>query len=84
MERNYAQKLGVFAPPVWPPSIPVQQKVIDENKALKDAQSHLGIAVLLEAAVLSASQAVDAGQVCGIFYHGRVPLKRAQKLSCPP
>lgn len=44
--RLYHQETGVFSLPTWPPSLPIPQKLIDEDKSMKDIQHQWGMAAL--------------------------------------
>lgn len=46
MERLYRQDAGVFAHPVWPTSVLVPQKVINDDKALHDVLAQCSMAAL--------------------------------------
>lgn len=69
VEKIYHQETRIFTPPSWPPSPPVTQKIIDEDKAVKDVQYQWGMAtfalthgvVRLEVALISAAQLAEKG-----------------------
>lgn len=74
MECLYRRESGIFAPPAWPHSLPVLQRVIDEDKALKEAQGQWVMAAMaiskgyvrLEKAVLDSTALWTLGILQGL------------------
>lgn len=70
-EKLYRQEEGLFAPPVWPSTLPVGPRAVEEDRLLKDLQLQWGMVglavarglVRLEATIKDASEQALQGQV---------------------
>lgn len=57
-EKLYRQEDGAFAPPSWPAALPVFNRVLEEDKALRDLQAQWGMVAL------ALTRAIDHLEVC--------------------